>query len=105
LTPAWQQLTVHAKKSSNLLLRDLVAQDGRFEEFSRELDGLCVDFSRCLVTAETLEHLQALAIECNLSEQVAAMCAGEISIRLKSALLYIQRCEAPRQKCRVLLSR
>jgi glucose-6-phosphate isomerase len=79
LTPAWQQLTAHAKKSSNLLLRDLVAQDGRFEEFSRELDGLCVDFSRCLATAETLEHLQALAIECNLSEQVAAMCAGEIS--------------------------
>ena len=79
MTPAWQQLVAHAKNSRNLLLRDLVAQDGRFEEFSRELNGLCVDFSRCLATAETLEHLQALANECNLSEQVAAMCAGEIS--------------------------
>lgn len=58
----WQDLLVHFSANSRLSMRRLFADDPkRFERFSLHLDDLLLDFSKNIVTQETMELLFALA--------------------------------------------
>jgi glucose-6-phosphate isomerase len=75
----WQALRSHRKQVARLHLRDLFEQDaGRFERFSVWLDeDLLLDYSKHLITEETLALLFRLARQARLRESVQAMFAGE----------------------------
>ena len=76
--PAWQKLAAHQHAAPRPHLRELFAQDpGRFRKFSLSSCGILLDWSKQLVTEETLRLLVALARECELESWVKRMFAGE----------------------------
>jgi len=67
-SPAWKALKAHHKKIAARHMRDLFTdgddgKTGRFERFSLNLGGLFLDFSKNLITDETLALLVDLARE------------------------------------------
>jgi glucose-6-phosphate isomerase len=76
--PAWQKLLEHRRAASTLHLRELFARDpGRFRKFSLSACGMLLDWSKQLVTDETMQRLGALARECDLESWVRRLFAGE----------------------------
>jgi len=76
--PSWQALVEHRRAASGLRLRDLFAGDPlRFRKFSLSTDGIMLDYSKQLVTEETMRLLAALARECELESWIRRLCAGE----------------------------
>ncbi|MFZ5484085.1 MAG: glucose-6-phosphate isomerase [Pseudomonadota bacterium] len=74
----WRQLHAHRKTWNDLRLRDLFARDKkRFERFSLRLDDLLLDYSKNLVTAETMKLLVRLARENRVELMRDAMFAGD----------------------------
>jgi glucose-6-phosphate isomerase len=77
-TAAWRRLEWHQREIRDLHLRDLFAGDpGRGERLTAEAAGLYVDYSKHLVTDDTLQLLRRLAAERGLEERVRAMFRGE----------------------------
>jgi glucose-6-phosphate isomerase len=77
-TAAWRRLEWHQREIHDLHLRDLFAGDpGRGERLAAEAAGLYVDFSKHLLTDDTLQLLRRLAVERGLEEKVRAMFRGE----------------------------
>ncbi|WP_192459277.1 glucose-6-phosphate isomerase [Musicola keenii] len=78
-TAAWQALQQHFAAMNEVTISDLFAKDAnRFDRFSATFDDLMlVDYSKNRITAETLEKLQALARETNLSGAIRSMFSGE----------------------------
>ncbi|MCL4146799.1 UNVERIFIED_CONTAM: hypothetical protein GTU68_002780 [Idotea baltica] len=63
---------------SAMHMRDLFSQNpGRFEEFSIRFNDILVDYSKNIITAETMANLQALASECGVKEAIEAMFSGD----------------------------
>ncbi|MFP8965477.1 glucose-6-phosphate isomerase [Pokkaliibacter sp. CJK22405] len=78
MTPAWQALQAHRNATKDLNLNTLFAQSpDRFERFSRSLQGLKFDFSKQLVTEETLRKLIALAEQQGLTDRIADLFGGK----------------------------
>ena len=76
--PAWQALAQHQRTLAGVHLRRLFDEDpGRFDRFSLEAGGLFVDYSKHLVTAETMGLLVDLARQCELQAWIARMFKGE----------------------------
>ena len=76
--PSWQKLVEHQRAASGLRLRDHFAQDPeRFRKFSLTAHGMLLDFSKQLVTEETMRLLAALGRECGLESWVKRLYAGE----------------------------
>ena len=64
---AWKALAAHYKKVRDLHLRQLFADDPRrADRMSVETAGLYFDYSKNLITEETLQLLIRLAEECGL---------------------------------------
>lgn len=77
-TAAWQQLLDHYQSMSEVHMRDLFAQDPeRFKKFSVSFNDILVDYSKNIITEETMSKLQALAAECGVSEAIDAMFSGK----------------------------
>ncbi|MFX1765116.1 glucose-6-phosphate isomerase [Paraburkholderia sp. A1RI-2L] len=77
-SPAWRALAAHRASFVHGSIGELFANDpDRAVHFSLEAAGLYVDYSKNLVTAETLELLCALARETGVEERRRAMFAGE----------------------------
>ncbi|WP_327038263.1 glucose-6-phosphate isomerase [Micromonospora maris] len=77
-TDEWQALRKHADEIRATHLRDLFAADPeRGERLTVEVADLYVDYSKNLVTDETLRLLTALAERVGLADRIAAMFAGE----------------------------
>ncbi|WP_027377076.1 glucose-6-phosphate isomerase [Kaistella palustris] len=77
-TPAWKALSIHQTTMENVQIKDLFQEDaGRFEKMSVQLDDLLFDYSKNLITTETLEKLFQLAEECKVKEAREAMFTGE----------------------------
>ncbi|MGX5819176.1 glucose-6-phosphate isomerase [Chitinophaga lutea] len=77
-TAAWQKLQTHAAAMKQTHMRTLFSQDpDRFRKYSLRLEDMLFDYSKNLLTDETLGLLQALAAECGLPEAVKAMFTGE----------------------------
>jgi glucose-6-phosphate isomerase len=77
-TAAWRRLQWHVREVQDFHLRDLFAGDpGRGERLTADAAGLYLDFSKNLVTDDTLHLLRKLAVERGLEYQVHAMFRGE----------------------------
>ncbi len=77
-TRAWKQLEAHYTKINQLHLRDLFAADpGRFERFSLTFEDILLDYSKNRILPETLQLLLDLAKECQVSESIGQLFAGE----------------------------
>ena len=77
-TDEWQALRKHAETMRGTHLRELFAADRqRGERLTGEVADLHVDYSKNLVTDETIGLLTALAGRVRLTDRIAAMFAGE----------------------------
>jgi glucose-6-phosphate isomerase len=86
----WQALTRHLKQFDEIHLRDLFNNDPqRAENFSLKLDNLLLDYSKNLITGETLDLLMKLAREAGVEQLRDRMFAGEaINITEQRAVLH-----------------
>jgi glucose-6-phosphate isomerase len=87
----WQALAVNADEVRRLSLRQLFADDpGRAERYSAEGAGLFLDYSKNLITDESLRLLLQLADECDLRGRTEAMFRGEkINVTEGRAVLHV----------------
>jgi len=77
-TSAWKKLTEHAASMKSTHMKTLFAQDpNRFSIFSQTEGDLLFDYSKNIITKETLNLLFDLARECKLGEAIEAMFQGE----------------------------
>ncbi|WP_324013923.1 glucose-6-phosphate isomerase [Aeromonas hydrophila] len=78
-TQAWQALEAHFAANKETRLKDLFAQDPqRFDKFSLTFGGdILVDYSKNLITEETLKLLVDLAKETDLRSAIDAMLNGD----------------------------
>jgi glucose-6-phosphate isomerase len=77
-SPEWAALAEHASAIGSTNLRELFASDpGRGDRLTAEAGDLYLDYSKHLVTDETLELLLALAERAGVRERRDAMFAGE----------------------------
>jgi len=61
-SPAWKALKAHHKQMANVHMRDLFAQDAqRFDKFNLRLNDLLLDYSKNIVTDDTMKLLFDLA--------------------------------------------
>ncbi len=86
--PAWQSLQTHRESLPHL--RELFAADpDRASKFQLEAAGLFFDYSKNLITAETLADLVSLAKAAGLRERIDAMFRGDkINITENRAVLH-----------------
>jgi glucose-6-phosphate isomerase len=89
--PAWAALKTHHQQIKQLHLRQLFAKDGsRGERMAVEAVGIYLDYSKNLVTEETLKLLLQLAAEAGLRERIDAMFRGDtINVSEKRAVLHV----------------
>ena len=72
-------MATHARRLAGVPVRELFARDAsRFAEFSREADGLLLDFSRQRLDRDALAALVGLADRAGLRARIEAMFDGEI---------------------------
>ena len=77
-TSAWKQLSTHAESMKKVHMRALFANDSnRFASFSQTDGNLLFDYSKNIITQETIQLLMDLARECGLPEAIHSMFAGE----------------------------
>ncbi|MFM9840004.1 MAG: glucose-6-phosphate isomerase [Cyclobacteriaceae bacterium] len=77
-TNAWQKLTAHFLSMQATHLRELFEEDAnRFEKFQLKLDDILIDYSKNIITQETIDLLIELANETELATAIEAMFRGE----------------------------
>ncbi|MBN8651782.1 MAG: glucose-6-phosphate isomerase [Cytophagales bacterium] len=77
-TQAWQKLGTHFLMMQATHMRDLFEEDPtRFSKFNIQLGDLLFDYSKNIITDETLKHLLELANEVELKEAISAMFRGD----------------------------
>jgi glucose-6-phosphate isomerase len=88
---AWKELSAHHKKVGKLRLRELFVKDpNRGERMTAEAKGLFLDYSKNLITDQTLQLLVELAKESGLEERREAMFNGEkINLTENRAVLHV----------------
>ena len=78
-TLAWKELETHAHEMQGRHMKDLFAQDPqRFSRFSQTFEDVLIDYSKNILTRETLDILYRLAEECGVKEATEKMFNGEI---------------------------
>ncbi|MGZ8136945.1 MAG: glucose-6-phosphate isomerase [Methylococcaceae bacterium] len=88
--PAWQALDEHYQQMRNVHLRELFSADPqRGERFAIEASGIYFDYSKHLITGETISLLVQLAETCGLRQRIDAMFSGEaINVTERRAALH-----------------
>lgn len=77
-TQAWQQLSAHADQMKQVQMKALFANDPhRFAKFSSCAEDILFDYSKNIITEETIQLLIQLATECGIKEAIVSMFAGE----------------------------
>ena len=89
--PAWKELEKHARNKHSLCLRDVFQADpDRASRFSMAAGDIFLDYSKNLITAETLRMLFDLADQSPLDRMRKAMFAGEkINFTENRAVLHV----------------
>lgn len=89
--PAWQALSKHHQQMAGVQLRELFANDPkRFERFSLRFEDILFDYSKNLITTETISLLLNLARQAGLAEMIEAMFSGQkINVTENRAVLHI----------------
>jgi glucose-6-phosphate isomerase len=76
-TRAWSQLTAHFLEMQAVHMRELFQEDpDRFQNFTIQFEDLLVDYSKNIVTTDTIKLLCDLAEEQNLHEAIKQMFDG-----------------------------
>ncbi len=76
--PAWEALREHQRTARAFNLRELFEQDAaRFEKWSLQCGGILFDYSKHLITDETLRLLVKLARQCELPAWIERLFRGE----------------------------
>ena len=88
--PAWQALQTHFDQLNRQTTRSLFAADPhRFAKFSCQLQDLLCDFSKQLLTEQTLDLLASLADQAGLRAKIEALFTGEkVNITEQRAALH-----------------
>ncbi|WP_199610843.1 glucose-6-phosphate isomerase [Flocculibacter collagenilyticus] len=74
----WQTLQLHFEQVKSQSMRDLFANDAsRSARFSLDVDGFFLDYSKNIITQETLDHLLKLAELAGLDKKRNALLTGE----------------------------
>ncbi|MFA6930356.1 MAG: glucose-6-phosphate isomerase [Lentisphaeria bacterium] len=77
-TPAWQKLAAHYNSLRECTLSNLFAEDSRrAEKFSLEFSDLLLDYSKNIITDETIKLLVKLAQEAGLPQAIDDMFSGK----------------------------
>ena len=77
-TSAWKALQSHYEQIKDQQMKHLFAKDAnRFDRFSVKFEELLFDYSKNILTEETLQLLLQLAEETHLKEGIEAMFSGE----------------------------
>ena len=77
-TDEWKALEKHYASISKHHMRDFFASDGnRFDKYSIRLKDLLFDYSKNIITDETIELLLNLASGAKLKDKIDAMFRGE----------------------------
>ena len=77
-TAAWDKLEAHADAAYELEMKELFAEDtDRFSKFSTKFEDILIDYSKNLITEDTMGFLVELAQECGLADAIKAMFSGE----------------------------
>jgi len=77
-TKAWKKLEAHAEKMKQVHMKELFSRESdRFSSFSIEERDILFDYSKNIITRETLDLLNELADECKLKDAMAGMFNGE----------------------------
>ncbi|NOZ23252.1 MAG: glucose-6-phosphate isomerase [Planctomycetes bacterium] len=89
--PEWRALTEHKTVMASVHLRDLFQEDPkRAETFTIEDCGILLDYSKNLITAETMQKLRALAEAVGLRNAIERMFTGQkINVTEDRAVLHI----------------
>jgi glucose-6-phosphate isomerase len=77
-TAAWQKLSLHANDMKSVTMKTLFKTDpNRFAAFSQINGDLLFDYSKNILSKQTIDLLIELAEECQLKEAIEAMFKGE----------------------------
>lgn len=77
-TNAWKALQTHYTNQASVKMSDLFATDAeRFTKYSLQLGDIYFDYSKNIITEETVKLLLQLAEECKLKDAIEAMFTGE----------------------------
>ncbi|HZK65750.1 MAG TPA: glucose-6-phosphate isomerase [Puia sp.] len=77
-TQAWKKLQDHQQLMKGIQMKSLFHNDpNRFNHYSLELGEILFDYSKNLISGDTLGLLQDLARECQVGEAIQAMFSGE----------------------------
>lgn len=77
-TSEWQTLSDHFDQMKTIHMKELFAQNPqRFEQFSVQFNDILIDYSKNLITEETLDKLLALAKVCRVTESIQNMFKGD----------------------------
>ncbi|MEX0636124.1 MAG: glucose-6-phosphate isomerase [Ferruginibacter sp.] len=77
-TEAWKALQLHFNLFEQIKMKDLFFNDpDRFFHFSLQLEDIYFDYSKNIITENTIELLLELASECELQSAIQAMFNGE----------------------------
>jgi glucose-6-phosphate isomerase len=89
-TKAWRKLSKHYKTIQSVEMKTLCAENPkRFEQMSLHFEDILLDYSKNIITDETLRLLTKLAKECGLKAAMDAMFQGEtINITENRAVLH-----------------
>ena len=77
--PAWHKLEKHYSKAKNYSMPSLFARDSkRFEKFSVIFEDILADYSKNIITEETMKLLLDLAEQTGLKDAIEKMFCGDI---------------------------
>jgi len=90
-TDEWRQLESHFQEMKSVHMKDLFSRDlQRFNAFSLQFNDILVDFSKNIITEQTLELLMALARRVDLSGAIDKMFSGDvINVTENRAVLHV----------------
>jgi glucose-6-phosphate isomerase len=78
-TPAWKKLSAHSIQMKEVQMKELFAKDSdRFKKYAHCFNDILIDFSKNIITEETIQALVELANECSVKEAINAMFEGEL---------------------------
>ena len=76
-TNSWKKLKAHYLKMKQVHMRELFLSGNRFKKYSLCTNELVFDYSKNIITDETIKLLLGLAKDCKVKEAIAAMFNGE----------------------------
>ncbi len=77
-TDAWKKLSDHYENMKKVKMRDLFLSDPeRFEKFSIKFNDILVDFSKNIITSQTMNLFSGLARETKLDDAISKMFTGD----------------------------